>query len=341
MHTARSAEEVESLRPVWDRFAGDVANADIDYHVTLVDRSPEALRPHVLLVERDGVPTTLVVGRVEDVRLPVKLGYKTLQRPRVRALTVSSGGVLGQEDEATAAAVLGEISSALGRAEADVARLRNRRVGSPLHSAARSRPGILTRDLLSMPTTRWRARLEGSYEDYLARRTGKTRANLRRYGRKFEDAFPGAIEFRVFRDPADLDQLLHDTGVVYATTYQHGLGVGFSDSGIEMEITSLALARGWFRGFVLYVEGKPCAFWHGSATAASSPPARPVTIPPSAATVWVRTCSGGWSRSSAVKAVSNGSTSDSATPSTSATSATTRGWRRTFSCGPGGRGRFA
>ena len=51
--------------------------------------------------------------------------------------------------------------------------------------------------------------------------------------------------------------------MVYSHTYQHGLGVGFSDSGIEREVTTFALARGWFRGFVLYVEGQPCAFWHG------------------------------------------------------------------------------
>jgi Acetyltransferase (GNAT) domain len=261
--TARSTEEVEALRTVWNRFEFDVANADIDYHVTLVERSPEALRPHILLVERDGAPSALVVGRVEDVRLPAKLGYATLWRPQVRSLTVSYGGTLGHEDEDTAAVVVGEILAALRRGEADVARLRNLKVGSPLHRAARSSPGLLSRERSSMPSPHWRARLGGSYEDYLARRSSKTRANLRRYGRKFEGAFPDAIEFRAFREPAELEQLLDHTRAVYAGTYQQALGVGFSDSGVEREITTLALARGWFRGFVLYVNGDPCAFWHG------------------------------------------------------------------------------
>jgi len=263
VRTARSAEEVEALRTVWDAFERDVVNADIDYHLMLVERRPEALRPHVLLLEGDGAPSTLVVGRVEDIRLPVKLGYKTLSRPRVRALTVSHGGVLGRGDEEAAAAVLAEIVAALRRGEADVARLRNLKLGSPLHRAARSSPGLLSRDLLATPAQHWRARLEGSYEDYLGRRSAKTRANLRRYGRKFEAAFPDAIELRTFRDPAELDRLLDDTRAVYGGTYQHALGVGFSDSGIEREVTTLALARGWFRGFVLYVNGAPCAFWHG------------------------------------------------------------------------------
>lgn len=263
VRTARTAEEVEALRTVWDGFERDVVNADIDYHLMLVERRPEALRPHVLLLEQDGAPSTLVVGRVEDIRLPVRLGYKTVSRPRVRALTVSHGGVLGRGDEEAAAALLAEIVAALRRGEADVARLRNLKLGSPLHRAARSGPGLLSRDLIATPAQHWRARLEGSYEDYLGRRSAKTRANLRRYGRKFEAAFPDAIELRTFRDQAELDRLLDDTRAVYGGTYQHALGVGFSDSGIEREVTTLALARGWFRGFVLYVNDAPCAFWHG------------------------------------------------------------------------------
>jgi CelD/BcsL family acetyltransferase involved in cellulose biosynthesis len=263
VRTARAAEEVEALRAVWDGFERDVVNADIDYHLLLVDKSPEAQGHHVLLLEREGAPSTLVVGRVEEIRLPVRLGYKTISRPRVRVLTVSYGGVLGRDDEEAAGAVVDEIVAALGRGEADVARLRNLRVGSPLHRAARSTPGRLSRDALARPTRHWRARLGGSYDEYLARRSSKTRANLRRYGRKFEAAFPDAIELRSFRDPADLDRLLADTRAVYEGTYHRALGVGFSDSGVERELTALALARGWFRGFVLYVDEKPCAFWHG------------------------------------------------------------------------------
>jgi hypothetical protein len=263
MRAARSAEEVEALRPVWEGFDRDVVTADLDYHLMVVDRSPEAVRPHVLLLEQDGAPGTLVVGRVEDIQLPARIGYKTVSRPSVRALTVSYGGVLGREDDQAAAAVMAELAAVLRRGEADVARLRNLKVGSPLHRVARSSPGILTRERLALPARHWRARLDGSFEDYLGRRSAKTRSNLRRYGRRFEAAFPDGIELRAFRDPAELDQLLDDTQAVYGQTYQQGLGVGFSDSGIEREVTTLTLERGWFRGFVLYVDDAPRAFWHG------------------------------------------------------------------------------
>ena len=263
VRTARSAEEVEALRPIWDGFDRDVVNADLDYHLLVVDRGPEPTRPHVLLLEQDGAPATLVVGRVEDIRLPLKIGYKTVSRPCIRALTVSYGGVLGRVGDDAAGAVVSEIAATLRRGEADVARLRNLKVGSPLHRAARSGSGLLTKERFARPARHWRASLDGSFEAYLGRRSSKTRSNLRRYGRKLEAAFPDAIELRTFRDPVELDRLLDDTRAVYGGTYQQALGVGFSDSGVEREVTTLALERGWFRGFVLYVGGAPRAFWHG------------------------------------------------------------------------------
>jgi hypothetical protein len=263
VRTARSSEEVEALRTVWNEFERDVVNADLDYHLMIAERPGSALRPHVVLVEHAGAPSTLVVGRVGDECIPVRLGYKTVSRPRIRALTVSHGGVLGRADEEAAAAVMEEIVAILERGEADVVRFRNLEVGSPLHNAARSRPGLLCRDLIRVPARHWRARLDGSFDDYLGRRSAKTRANLRRYARKFEAAFPDAIELRTFRDPVDLDRLLAETRAVYGETYQSALGVGFSDSGVEQEVTTFTLARGWFRGFVLHVDGAPCAFWHG------------------------------------------------------------------------------
>jgi hypothetical protein len=182
VRTARSAEEVEGLRSVWSSFGAEMANAGIDYQPH-ARRAPARGNPAARAPRRErGAHGTLVADRVEDVRLPAKLGDKTLWQPRLRALTVSYGGVLGQEDEQTAGAMLGEVRSALRRGEADVAPLRNLRIRSPLHRAARS-TGFLARDRLTIPTPHWRARLTGTYEDYVARRSVKTRTALLAGGR--------------------------------------------------------------------------------------------------------------------------------------------------------------
>jgi Acetyltransferase (GNAT) domain len=261
---ARSTREVEEVRSIWSRFPNDVVNTDIDYHLTLVDQDPDVVRPHVVILEEGGEPAALAVGRIEDIRLSARLGYKTLYRPAVRALTISYGGVLGRDDEASASALLSELRSALERGEADLVRLRLVKVGSTLHRVASANGGALARISHSLPSPHWRGRLRGSWDDYLRDRSAKTRANIQRYGRKLEREFPDGIRFDSFRRPADLERLVEDTTAVYARTYQHGLGVGFSDVGAQREIMALALERDWFRGFVLYVQDKPAAFWHGT-----------------------------------------------------------------------------
>ncbi|HXV57104.1 MAG TPA: hypothetical protein VD704_04480, partial [Gaiellaceae bacterium] len=87
---ARSAREVEELRPLWERLQNGCLTSDIDHFLTYMRHAPGAVRPHVVLVEDGGRPT-LVVARLEDGRLAARLGYKTLFSTRMRTLTVAYG----------------------------------------------------------------------------------------------------------------------------------------------------------------------------------------------------------------------------------------------------------
>jgi hypothetical protein len=261
---ARTLEEVEALRQTWERLSPTHPTGDIDYLVTLVRTRPGVIRPHVVVAEKEGQPTSLAVGRVEDRGLPVKLGYKTVYEPRVRCLTIAPGGFVGGngEDEQL---ILAELLAALARKEADVARLRLLRVGSPMHVLATTRTSALRRAHLSWPTAHWRARMPDTFAEFLQARSSKTRANVHRYSRRLERDYGDRLSLRAFRRPAEMDELFRETEAVYTKTYQHGLGVGFSDTDTDRQLTELALERGWFRGYVLRIDGEPVAFWHGLA----------------------------------------------------------------------------
>ena len=64
---------------------------------TLIETLPAGTRPHVAVIDGDGEPTAMLVGRIEETRLPVAFGYRTVFRPRVRILTVAHGGFGGGE----------------------------------------------------------------------------------------------------------------------------------------------------------------------------------------------------------------------------------------------------
>ena len=48
-----------------------------------------------------------------------------------------------------------------------------------------------------------------------------------------------------------------------ATTYQRALGVSFGDTQKDRQRTRVSFEHGWFRGYVLYLDGVPRAFHHG------------------------------------------------------------------------------
>ena len=263
---ARTIEAVEELRDTWEALAPERLTADLDYHLTVLRHGPAVIRPHVAVLERAGGPPALAVGRVEEIDLTARIGYKTVFRPRVRALTIAQGGLLGVDDE-TAEPLFDALSGALAEDRLHVLRLRLLGVGGRVHELARTRPGILVRQHLGVPVERRRARIPATFDEYLSARSSKTRSNVKRYARRLEERYGDGdgVSFRVFRTTEELEELMRDTAAVHVKTYQHGMGAGLKGTELEKRLRELAAARGWFRGFVLYLDGAPSAFWHGSA----------------------------------------------------------------------------
>lgn len=261
---ARTIEAVEELRDTWEALRPERLTADLDYHLTVLRHARGVIRPHVAVLERDGSATALAIGRVEEVELTARVGYKAVLKPRVRALTIAQGGFLGIDGE-TAEPLFGALSGALAEDRLHVLRLRLLEVGGPMHELARTRPGLLVRQHLGAQVVRWRARIPATFDEYLDARSSKTRSNVKRYARRLEERYGAGVDFKVFRRPAELDELMRDTAAVHVKTYQHGMGAGLTGGELERRLRELAAERGWFRGFVLYLDGMPAAFWHGTA----------------------------------------------------------------------------
>jgi len=112
--------------------------------------------------------------------------------------------------------------------------------------------------------THRRARIPETFAEYLRARSAKTRSNVQRYSRRLEERFGERLELRLFESPADIPRLIRDTRTVSEKTYQHGLGAGFEDDDLTRALQQLGAERGWLRAFVLYLDGIPSAFWHGT-----------------------------------------------------------------------------
>jgi CelD/BcsL family acetyltransferase involved in cellulose biosynthesis len=118
---------------------------------------------------------------------------------------------------------------------------------------------------VSTTSVHWELTVPSSLDELLESKSSKLRKDTRYDERRLTKEFGDRMTVDVFREPADLERLFRQISEVSATTYQHGLGVAFGDRALDRALTELAAERGWFRAFVLSIDGVPRAFWHGVA----------------------------------------------------------------------------
>ncbi len=259
---ARDVDAVRSLRGVWQSRVLD-PNADIDFFLTVVESRSEVLRPHVIALKRDGTTRCLLVGRIEKKALELSLGYKHVTLFPALFLTLIHGGLLGDASEENVSALAGSIAKSLQKREADVALFHAVDGESAFHRVASKMGGLLARDYFPETIRRWNVHLPATYEEAYRRLSTNTRHNLRRYSKRLCETFGEQMTVRSFRDPSDLEWILPDTEAVASRSYHRGLGVGFVDNEETRRLMNLAANQGWLRAHVLYIAGKPVAFWNG------------------------------------------------------------------------------
>ena len=264
VRVARSLDELAPFREAWARLQGRQFATDPDVFPLILAWQPQTLRPHVVALEHGGEITALVLGRIEDIRLQTRVGYRTVYAPRVRSLTVLYGGVLGDLGGENAEVVLAALRRSLACGEVDVLRLRNVDTDSPLRRAVGATPSILHEH--GAPATVHRElAVPSSYDAFLGSLSPSTLKSATRYLRRLEKRFGDRLSLRIFRGASEADRVFTDLGIVAGKTYQHALGVAFAQRQLERRIVTLLMERGWFRAYVLYLDGEPISFWHGHA----------------------------------------------------------------------------
>jgi hypothetical protein len=264
---ARSIEEVESFRSIWEAFVSNQTenhpNAEIDYYFSVVSNMEKALYPFVILCSQNNVPVALTIGRIDAEKMKFKIGYKTLFAAKVRCLKIVYSGVLGKSTEEISALLINELLRILRKDEFDVVLFNGLRSDSNLFKSARIIPNLLCRDYCCVTQKHWRMKIPGSIEAYYEGLSKRNRSNIRTYSRKLSKSFSGNVKIECFRDIDQVDALMYDTEEIAKTTYQRGLRVGFVRNQLTQSRMSVAAEKGWLRAYVLYISDNPVAFQLG------------------------------------------------------------------------------
>jgi CelD/BcsL family acetyltransferase involved in cellulose biosynthesis len=261
-----SLDAIEEIRERWEAAPVGRHDAEIDFYLAFAASRPAFVRPYVLMLEHGDELEAMVVARVEDVRLRAGIGYRTVFSARTRTITLVHGGLVGV-DEDNAPLILDALNQSLARREADLLFLGAQRTDSPLYRTALGTVPARRRQPFEGTGVHRALALPDTFDEFLRSRSKSTRESVKRYRKKVERDLGDRLELRVYRDPADVERIFADTEPVAALTYQRGLGVALADTPEQRALVEIGLQRGWYRVYVLYLDGKTIAFWPGSAHA--------------------------------------------------------------------------
>jgi hypothetical protein len=262
--TIRDLEGLEKIRPVWERMQQSepfpVPNTDINRYIATVKELDGAAQPYIVLLSKDGRPAAMAVGRIENRRLRLRLGYKTLCSPTLKCLSVVYGGIIGQPTSELCRVLVFELIDAMRHREADVVFFNHLRIGSQIHKLCKAMPSFWRRSHFITPTPHWQTHLPNSVEELYSRVPKSRRRKWRRDLRRMEKANCGNTEIVCYSSREDLDCFMDVACRVERATYKSTLAGQPLNCQLNRSVLEQSARDGWLRAYVLYIGDSPSAF---------------------------------------------------------------------------------
>ena len=262
VRVVRTLDEVEKLKEIWSLWCDD-PTADVELFLASARCRHDFVRPHVLVVYRDGQPDCILVGQLERCRLRLKVGYKTLFEPRSSRLFFLQGGLLGNSSAENCRLLVRELRRNLRVGEADTAEFSRVEQNSNLYSAAKTEFNFIGRGHFTpLHEHRW-LELPGSFKEFLQGISRKNRHELRRHEKRLADDYSGKAHIHCYRDENEVAELAREVEKISARTYQRAVGAGFRPDDETLEALRISAHQRGLRGCVLYLDQQPCAYFIG------------------------------------------------------------------------------
>lgn len=261
---ATSIEEIEAIRPTWEKILKEEPkpkiNANIDRFLSVIQATNGKVQPYVMILFHNNNPTAMIVARIGKHRLDIKLGYKTILRPKLQSLTVDYGGILGKPDRDVCQIIIRGLLGQLQSRKVSMIYFNHLETNSHIYTLSRKLPGILSKDYFPKVEPHFCMSVPENLEQFYMSRSANHRAKLKRYIRKLEKNYPNRIKIVTYSQEADLDEAIKAASQISRLTYQYGLGYGFTDDHKTRCLLTTAAKQGWLRIHILYINDEPCAF---------------------------------------------------------------------------------
>jgi hypothetical protein len=230
---------------------------------TIFENREEIERPHIFVLYRGANPVSLLIGRIENITLKSKLGYKVIYKSKVKSLSILHNGFLGEKSDEIAVLIASELLRTVKQNEVDMIFLNYLKVESFLYQNLITKAPFLFRSHLMSKNQHWKLNGLSSYESFYGNRTRRTKKNIRSWPKKLERDYKGRIEIKQYNSIADFEKIMTDTEEIAKKTYHRGLGMSFCDNKETRSVVEKSLNQKWFKAWILYIDNQPHAFCNG------------------------------------------------------------------------------
>jgi len=262
LRVLEAATEFEELRDAWSAWS-DHPEADLDFFSIRLRQRSGVVRPHVMVVYRNGRPDCMLVGWLQQGPVAFKVGSFAIFRSDARILHFVGGGFLGNQSQGNARFLVCEIIRSLHKHEAQAVEFSQLRVDSPLYKMARREPNVFCREHFTPVETHRYLTLPASFDEFVRGRSRKSRKHFRSHARMLEKDFAGKVRFQSVRSERDVEDFACKADEISQKTYQRALGAGFVNDLEMREMLRAAAQMGALRACLLHIGERPVAFASG------------------------------------------------------------------------------
>jgi hypothetical protein len=263
---AGSLAETEPLRRDWEALLvkekSPAFDSDPDRYAAVVGSQTDA-RPHVLLLKKQEEPVAMILGRIQTLRFPCAIGYRSFSLPPLKCLDVKQGWCFGEITDETAGMLLKEIRAMLKSSQAEVVRFQGLHTDSPIYKAVLAQARGPRSSYCGRVETHRNMQIPENLDAFYRSLSQRHRGNLRRYARRIEQQYGERAVVKRYYDKESVDAFGRTAEQISAKTYQHGLGSGVVYDERTQYLMRRIAERGWLRGHILFLDGEPCAFQYG------------------------------------------------------------------------------